>query len=391
MKMMEQGEARCVYVMVTFEDSPYFGSLFEVKLDGQGGVTQEPPQLLKPVARFVAEKLSVHAVWNYCTMGSTKLYLLPDSGPDAQREVPSLKGYMLDVKTRRFVSSIKPPNAPKWFGRAVAADGNIYLLVDPLFSTDAPEPSFERYDPIKDSWTSLCSFPYSGRFGEKEILGNAVCDGIILFNVRGSGSEELWAYDVIENVWHPVQVKNMDCYSFRGTAVVVEKTIYALSTFPGVIVAFSIRREDQTDEGHVVTCSLGSLLYSKELLNHSPYNSTTECIVHLGKHEFCVVQTGSNDQVDNDCQGLKITTFQIVGGSEIEIIHSTVYEVELGDSESLDVEFCFTPDCEDIVPTKEEEIATPLNRLKLQEEEETGAVTFYLTPECEDMEAEEYM
>ncbi|KAK9904579.1 hypothetical protein M0R45_000544 [Rubus argutus] len=102
---------------------------------------------------------------------STNLYLLPDSGPDEvwNAELPSLKGYIFDAKTRKLVSSIKPPKAPKWFGPAVSAYGKIYFFVDPFCSPEVPDPSFERYDPNTDSWEGLKPYPYTEAWGKTEV------------------------------------------------------------------------------------------------------------------------------------------------------------------------------------------------------------------------------
>ena len=112
---MKQGEARSVFVVATYGGGPCFGSLFELKLDGQGGdmaecgEDQEPQSPLpKPVARFIAEKLTVPILWRFCSSGSvsscssTDLCLLPDGGPDLFfcPEIPPLKGYIFNVKIR---------------------------------------------------------------------------------------------------------------------------------------------------------------------------------------------------------------------------------------------------------------------------------------------------
>ncbi|KAK9950156.1 hypothetical protein M0R45_005658 [Rubus argutus] len=109
---MKQGEARSVFVVATYGGGPCFGSLFELKLDGQGGdmaecgEDQEPQSPLpKPVARFIAEKLTVPILWRFCS-----------SDP--------------------------------YFGSELVAD--------------VPDPSFERYDLNKDSWG--CLQPFAGTY-----------------------------------------------------------------------------------------------------------------------------------------------------------------------------------------------------------------------------------
>lgn len=186
---------------------------------------------------------------------------------------------MFDVKTRKLlVSAIKPPNATKWIGRVVSAYGNIYFLVEPYSAGSAEEPSFEKYDPNNKSWTSLCRFPYSKGWDKRNIVGYAVCHPqLLVFNVSGSRIEDnqMWAYDIFKDKWHPVNVIDTECYNFRGKAVVADNSVwYALSNswFPQVVVMgsrFSIRHDSEKE--CYVTCSLHSLLQSPELVLFPPY------------------------------------------------------------------------------------------------------------------------
>ncbi|KAL6176184.1 hypothetical protein ACLB2K_052819 [Fragaria x ananassa] len=66
----------------------------------------------------------------------------------------------------------------------------------------APEPSFEEYDPIADSWQPLCSYPYSDEYGTTEIQGYAVSDEVLLFSICGRKDNDgaLWAYKEWEDV-----------------------------------------------------------------------------------------------------------------------------------------------------------------------------------------------
>ncbi|KAM5573865.1 protein argonaute 1-like [Rosa sericea] len=362
MKMPKHAEASSVFVVVTHFEGTCFGSLFEVKLDGQGkegSATHETQPVLETVSRFTTKDLD-WGMWKFCTLGA-KIYILPDGGPDLfDMEVcfPTCSGHIFDIKTGKVVSSLKPP-APKWFGTHVSAYGKIYSLSDPYCSCDVPEPSFEQYDPITQSWQKLSSFPYSEEYGNTEIQGYAVCDEILLFSICGckENCDALWAYDVIKNKWCPVQVGNIGCY-FRRRAVVVDKTIYALSILHMVVVAFSIT-SNQNEEGHI-SYSIGSLL-QLDFPQVIDWRSDQH-LVHLGNLVFYLVQSGFDDEVDVR-QPLSITKFKIVGGSEINIISSMLFEVDLGDSGPFCVQLCFRPEWEDVTLI-EEEIATSINRAK---------------------------
>ncbi|KAL6183840.1 hypothetical protein ACLB2K_045250 [Fragaria x ananassa] len=160
--MRKQAERSSVFVLVTHLEGTYFGALYEVKLDGQGNVE---------ILYFGCQVVYFEA---------------------------KCDGRVLDIKTGKLVSSIKRP-APKWFGTHVSAYGKIYSLSDPYCSCDVPEPSFEEYDPIADSWQPLCSYPYSDEYGTTEIQGYAVCDEVLLFSICGRKDNDgaLWAYNFI--------------------------------------------------------------------------------------------------------------------------------------------------------------------------------------------------
>lgn len=252
----------------------------------------------------------------------------------------------------------------------------IYIFVDPYCSPEVTDPSFERYDPNTDSWEGLKPFPYTEDWGKTEVVGCAVCDGFILFNIGGrSGQCALWAYYMRGNEWHRVRVKDRECYCFQGQAVVANETIYALSSSSSVsVMAFSIRRE-QAGEGFAVTCSVDSLFKSPDMVDQFPPHAewTSELLVHLCNLEFCLVQTGFFDgryDDQNAYQFLLITTFQLVGKSEIKITYSQQYMVPLDcRHRKFRVNFGFSPDCDDM-ERKEEEIASDCDDIEQQEEDE---------------------
>ncbi|PRQ19676.1 putative galactose oxidase, beta-propeller [Rosa chinensis] len=338
MKMLKYAEPSSIFVVVTPFEGTCFGALLEVKLEEEGSATHKTQPVLETVSQFTTKDLG-RGMWKFCTLDSM-LYILPDGGPDLfDTEVcfPKCSGHIFNIETRKVVTSTKSP-APKWFGTHVSAYGKIYSLSDPYSSRDLPEPSFEQYDPITQSWQELCSFPYSDEYGKTQIQGYAVCAEILLFSICGCKDNygALWAYDVIKNKWRPVQVDNIGCY-FRGRAVVSDKTIYALSIFPMVVVAFSIT-SNQNEEGHI-SYSTGSLLQFDFPL-FIGWRSDQH-LVHLGNLVFYLIQSGFDDEPDVR-QPVSITKFQIVGGREINVISSTLCEVDLGDMGPFDVQSCFT-------------------------------------------------
>ncbi|XP_050377981.1 uncharacterized protein LOC126795186 isoform X1 [Argentina anserina] len=348
--------------MVTYMEGPYFGALFEVKLDEldkEGAVTHETQPVVETVSRFTAKDLG-RGMWKFCILGA-KLYILPDGGPyffDEEVCLPRRNGHIFDIKTGKLSSMNRP--APKWFGIHVPANGKIYSLSDPYCSCDVPEPSFEHYDCITGSWQKLCSFPYSEEYGTTEIQGYAVCDGILLFSIRGCEDNyyALWAYDVIKNKWCPVEVEKRGCY-FRKRAVVVDQIIYALSITPMVVVAFSITG-DQNEEGDISYLIGSSLMFDfPQVIDWR----SDQHLVHLGNLVFYLVQCGFDDVVDG-CQLLCITKFQIVGESKINFISSSLCEVDLRDSGPFRIQLCLTADWEDVTHT-EEEIAIPIDLAKV--------------------------
>ncbi|XP_061996545.1 uncharacterized protein LOC133714445 [Rosa rugosa] len=81
----------------------------------------------------------------------------------------------------------------------------------------------------------------------------------------------------------------------------------------------------------------------------------TQNLVHLGRLDFCLVQTGRNEY-SIEHQYLCITTFRILRegrGTEIRTLSSSVFQVDLMGSGLFEVNFSFTPDCEDVEPEED--------------------------------------
>ncbi|XP_062026677.1 uncharacterized protein LOC133742966 isoform X2 [Rosa rugosa] len=350
----KQGEEISVFVLVTTFEGDFHGALFEVKLDRRGqvmggcGATQPP--LLDPIARFFEKDCNIPEFYTFggvCICN--KLYLLLSSGSDigpcnddddeitTPKKPDSLNGYIFDIKTRALVK-FSPPKASKSSGTVIHAYEKIYFLLDPFCFPCEPEDSFERYDPINDSWESLKPFPYSEDWATTKITGHAVYDGSILFSIYGRRQPAVMAYHEKRDYWEPVKVEDF-CWS--GKALVVGNTMYALSLQPGEVIAFSVIT-DQTDEGHAAF-SLGKpLLLSGMEIKFPPNPSRrSQYLAHLGGLEFCLVQSGFTYK-GNYRQPLSITTFRIEEGNNIKILHSAVRDVDIEGFSGFLVSFCFT-------------------------------------------------
>ncbi|KAM5562320.1 hypothetical protein ABKV19_017508 [Rosa sericea] len=356
---------RSLFIVVYYFGGPAFGRVFEIKLDEldhrQGGGKDETPTFKYAAQLYQGGKeLGEPILWKFCSLAtatSTNLCVLPDSGPEDFMMDDPLNGYILNISTRK-VHKMKPPNAPKLFGHVLSLNGNIYFIADPYWIRDAPDPSFERYDPIKDSWESLTPLPFiKGMSCDAEMVGYAVFEDFMLFNIRGpTYSPQLWAYDVSRNKWYLVSVDNFDCYGLRGLAVVLEKTVYALSsTLSRSVLALSITRDQIDGRDPVFTCSLQSVFtlpYTEVLQLHG--DRGRDHLVHLGNHEFCLVQSGvCYGYVDY--QPIRLSIFQLLGKNLVNVTYTIDYEVPLQDFEPFHVRLCFSPPgCEDIVSERED-------------------------------------
>ncbi|KAM5562439.1 hypothetical protein ABKV19_017587 [Rosa sericea] len=376
---MNQGDARSLFIVVDFPyNGPYFSSVFEIKLGEMlRGQTKEE-EAFAFVGQLSQTKWRQPISWMFSSLAtatscsSTDLCLLPDGGPeDFKIDVP-LHGYIFNIRTKK-VRKMKPPKASKCLGHVVSLKGHIYFITDPYWLTGAPDPSFERYLPDKDSWETLTHFPrIEGMSCNGQMVAIAVCDEFILFNIdaRIIGCQ-MWAYDVSRNKWYLVKVENYECYGIRGVAVVLEETIYALThvSFESVL-ALSITRE-QIDGDLVFTCSLHSVIEVPymELFPLGEGGPRSRHLVHLGHQEFCLVQSGLLPGY-NDRQPIKLSIIKLVGKNSMNITDEIVYEVNLLDFLQFRVRLCFSPpEYEDFV-------------LK---EEDKGDIFFNFDPVCEDI------
>ncbi|PQQ17405.1 uncharacterized protein Pyn_06737 [Prunus yedoensis var. nudiflora] len=355
---LNQGEAiRSVYLFVS-----YYGiqertnAIYGVKFKHGGAVTHEPP-VVGLVARFCegeddkAVGMQAAQIFN-----RSKLYVLAHKG-----------GYIIDTKTMSRCSSFPPTIAYKSTPIVVSAYDKLYCLASPSSFSPLTQLSFERYDPDKNIWEEMSSYPFYNDYDTRmSITGYAVCYGVILFSLYSWRKKnfDVVAFHMKRNQWKSVEVDTSVYHApFQGRAVVVGKTIYSLHGKE--FIAFSFRM-DKGDDGSIVY-SLSQLFILQGLqIVHPPlpFEMQSEYLVHLGNQDFFHVKTG---RCDDTAQYLCITTFQIVVGDGerdmIKTINSTVHCVDLECAEWFNLVFCFMPECGDYEPIEDESV-TSMNQPK---------------------------
>ncbi|CAB4288326.1 unnamed protein product [Prunus armeniaca] len=340
-----QGEARSVCLLVSsYGDGIYTNAVYEVKFKHGGEV---------PVIRHVAKFREGYCPQAARVFNHSNLYYFGDDG-----------GFIIDTETWSKCSSIPPTPASN---SLVYAYDKVYYLARRTCLQPVTEPSFGRYDPNQKVWEKMTPFPFYDDYDHHmRITGYAVCHDVILFSLCGliNGDFCIVAFNVGRMDWNRVKFDTSDCLAppFQGRAVVVGKTIYALYG-EAEIIAFSFKMEKGGDDDIAYSLSqlfiLQCLEFARPLM---PWlDDLTQCLVHLGNHDFFYVQTGWCDS-HLKVQYLSITTFQIVvgegGGHMIKTIHSTVHSVDIKGSEWFDLVLCFTPECEDYEHIEEESMAS---------------------------------
>ncbi|XP_021826052.1 uncharacterized protein LOC110766941 [Prunus avium] len=365
-----EGEARSVFLVVSFIGGKYSGALYEVKFNqkgeyvGGGGVCNEPPPLEPPLLEPVANFTGGYIIRGARIFNRAKLYLLPEETIDEIFELEnpkSLDGFMFDTSAGSLLP-LKPPKGPRPFGALVSAYGKLYYIASPKCDSSLPEPFFEMYDPSIDRWDEVpCSYPFICEYwaeywDDLDIVGYVVCYGFILFSMcdLNQSRAQVMDFDVSTNKWHD----SIPYVPFRGRGVVVGKTtIYALSSKE--IMAFTVKM-DEGDEG-CIACSLSKplILPGLEIIDWPFKYGLTEYLVHLGNHDFCHVWTGEQKNY-TDRQYICITMFQIVvgeGESHIKTLNSTICAVDVKDFIAFKLNFSFSPESNDFEPEDERMIA----------------------------------
>ncbi|XP_008237713.1 PREDICTED: uncharacterized protein LOC103336451 [Prunus mume] len=351
---VNQGEDRSVFLIVCFTKGKCRHAIYEVKFKHRGEVDDmsggEVPALLKPTAK-ISRMVQSARIFNL-----SQIYLLTHDD-DRPRDM-SFGGYVFDTKDRKLDSSIPPTLERKRFGTVVSAyDGLYYLEATSSLITD-PDPSFEKYDPVKKAWQQLPSFPFSDDL-PMDVMGYAVCYGVILYSFWDLKKDfGLAAFHVGRGDWNRVKVDSSTYAPFRGRAVVVGEYIYALHAFEkDEIIGFSLRMDKVEDGG--VAYSLSNVLTLRGLEIANPplpfYEYKSDYLIHLGNQDLLHVKTGSIEE-HRDVQHLCITTFQIVvrevGWHMIKTLHSSVLRADIEGRDWFFINFGFTPECRDYEPTE---------------------------------------
>ncbi|CAL9020337.1 unnamed protein product [Prunus brigantina] len=324
MLVKQENTYKSVFILARTFRRACQGYLFEVKIgQGSGDImgaregipvpidAQDRPPLLHPVTKFFDDEKK-HTVLSYTGSlvavtfnGPSKLYMLVTASVE-----PKPEGRVFDTETKSFYKLFK---RPKSFGRGanlIPAYGKLYHL-----GKWGPRegPAFERYDPCNDCWEPLPPAPAE------------------LFRGIWTVTDNVFAFHVIENKWHPVS----GSISIQGRAVVVGDTIYALST------AFQMVKFSFDSSMYSITTKqeLGGLENVGQYTMGERFDNYSEYMVHLGNLEFCRVCTAVDNSGDGR-QPIWITTFQIGDTPDIKILHSAVFDVDMTD---YYIYYSFTP------------------------------------------------
>ncbi|XP_008237716.1 PREDICTED: uncharacterized protein LOC103336452 isoform X3 [Prunus mume] len=352
---VNQGEDRSVFLIVSFSKGECCHAIYEVKFKHGGEVDDmgggEVPALLEPTAKIS------RIVQSARIFDLSQIYLFTQDGDDRPRDM-SFGGYVFDTKDRKLYSSIPPTLECKRSGTVVSAYDGLYYLEDTSSFIKDPDPSFEKYDPVKKAWQQLPTFPFSDDL-PMDVMGYAVCYGIILYSFWDLKKDfGLAAFHVGRGDWNRVKVDSYAYAPFRGRAVVVGEYIYALHVFEkDEIIGFSLRMDKDEDGG--VAYSLSNVLRLRGLEIANPplpfYEYKSDYLIHLGNQDLLHVKTGSIEE-HRDVQHLCITTFQIVvrevGWHMIKTLHSSVLRADIEGRDWFFINFGFTPECRDYEPTE---------------------------------------
>ncbi|BBH04083.1 hypothetical protein Prudu_015129 [Prunus dulcis] len=250
----EHASTRSVYLLVSSYGREYSNAIYEVKFKHGAGVTHEPP-VVGLVAKF-CEGICFQAARNF---NRSKLYILMQEG-----------GYIIDTNNNRLThSSIPPTLAPKSIATVVSAYDKIYCVASPSCFPLSSEPSFERYDPDRNIWEEMPSFPFYRYYDTyMDITGYAVCYGVILFSLCGwkENNFDVVAFHESRKRWNRVQVDTSFRYApFHGRAVVVGKTICALHGDEFIGFSFSMDKVVVGDGGRDMIKTINSTVHSVDI------------------------------------------------------------------------------------------------------------------------------
>ncbi|CAB4280972.1 unnamed protein product [Prunus armeniaca] len=346
---VNQGEDRSLFLMVTFTGGNT-DALYEVKFKFGGEVEDMGGGgPLEPVATFSSSTYLGARIFD-----RSQLYVFSEEGWDKPC-VRSFGGYIFDTKTRALDRLTPSTVQFKQHGTVVSAYGTLYFLEAKTEFIEGSALYFGKYNHDKKDWVQMPRFPFSYTF-TMGVIGYAVGYGIILFILSDlHGNFDVVAFHVGRQNWKRVEIGT--CIPFRGRAMIVGKTIYALHMFQTeAIIAYSLEMKED-DDGDIAyslvqLCKLNGLEIADPPLEFDEL--VTDYLVHLGNQDFVHVKTATNEECD-DVQHLCITTCQIVQEGRrhmIETLHSIVLPVKIEDCNWFLLTFGFTPECGDYEPVE---------------------------------------
>ncbi|KAI5330015.1 hypothetical protein L3X38_029412 [Prunus dulcis] len=350
--MINQGEDRSLFLMVTFLRGKYTDAIYEVKFKFGGEVDDMGAQVAR-VAKFSG---STHL--GARLFDRSQLYVFSEEGWDKPC-VDSFGGYIFDTKTRALDRLTPSTVQFKQHGTVVSAYGTLYFLETETEFVQGSGLFFGKYNPNKKDWVQMPSFPFSYNF-TMWVTGYAVGYGVILYTLSDlHGNFDVVAFHVGRKNWK--QVEFGTCTPFQGRAVVVGETIYALNRLKeDEIIAYSLRRK-VVDDGDIAYSLVRQFKLNGLDIADPPLQfdgPVTDYLVHLGNQDFVHVKTGTNEECDEgEVQHLCITTFQIVQGM-IETLHSTVLRVKIDVRNWFMLTLGFTPECGDYEPEESKSAAS---------------------------------
>ncbi|XP_016652711.1 PREDICTED: uncharacterized protein LOC107882024 [Prunus mume] len=285
MTVNQGGQDRSVFLMVTFDGGKYTGAIYEVKfkfggeVDDMGGGGAP-----KPVATFSDFNVRGARIFD-----RSELYVFTDEDWD-KPDLSSFRGSIFNMKTRKLDSFTPSTVQFKPRGTVVSAYGTLYFLEAKGRSRSL---GFGKYNPDKKDWVRLPLFPFSYEYIMK-VTGYAVCYGLILYTLCDRHRKlDVVAFHVGTNNWKRVQTNTY--IPFRGRAVVVGETIYALNMLEvDEIIAYSLERK-VNDDGDIAYSlvqlyRLNGLEIADPPLQFGEF--VTDYLVHLGNQDLVHVKTG---------------------------------------------------------------------------------------------------
>ncbi|BBH03932.1 hypothetical protein Prudu_014934, partial [Prunus dulcis] len=319
--MINQGEDRSLFLMVTFLRGKYTDAIYEVKFKFGGEVDDMGAQVAR-VAKFSG---STHL--GARLFDRSQLYVFSEEGWDKPC-VDSFGGYIFDTKTRALDRLTPSTVQFKQHGKLCRHMAHFIFL--------------------KPKQNSYKVQAYS--------LGNTTL-------IRRIGCKCLRFHFLITLLcgknWKQVEIGT--CTPFQGRAVVVGETIYALNRLKeDEIIAYSLRRK-VVDDGDIAYSLVRQFKLNGLDIADPPLQfdgPVTDYLVHLGNQDFVHVKTGTNEECDEgEVQHLCVTTFQIVQGM-IETLHSTVLRVKIDVRNWFMLTLGFTPECGDYEPEESKSAAS---------------------------------